>query len=526
MAPTDPHSHPESASVDADEALERWGAGKAGREDAERLIAQIRVDMTKSVNRRRSLKQSKRQAAKTSHVATPDPAAWRAELQELVERGVTDVNIGFWRVSTVQQTADEGPERQQAAIVGHSIAHTERGVDMWVYDVDSGSEETRVGLDFVMEAMASGVVASVTVERLDRIARNQWLAETVNREAFRRRVALRSATEHIPKGPVGDLLRQILQAIAQYELALIKSRLSGGKRVKREREGTANGGETPYGYLAAGEGYMAVCEPEARVVRLIFLLYEMRYNQSAIAAALNRWGIPTRLGGRLGWRQGQIRRMLRNEAAYRAEALFTRTIENPAKVAHQPILDHRPDPASRSYLFGTVETRRRCAVPDDLVLSSPTAIPPPNSVHSLTTEQAACLATMFALQDEGLRALAITKEMNRLGLRSLTGREWSESNLRQYLARRPQYEVAVAAAGVTEAHVRAHLDPAAHEAACVERILALRAEGASFPRIALALAEEGLATASGSAWSISSVHRVCQGKPRQASRATRPRRST
>lgn len=518
MAPTDAQGHFESGSVDADEALGRWETGKAEREEAERLIAQIRTDMAKSVNRRRSLRQSKREAAKTSRIAAPDPAAWRTDLEDLIQRGISDVNVGFWRVSTVQQTADEGPERQQAAIVGHSVAHTERGVDLWVYDVDSGSEESRVGLDFLLEAMATGAVASVTVERLDRIARNQWLAETVNREAFRRRVQIRSATEHIPKGAVGDLLRQILQAIAQYELALIKSRLSGGKRVKRQREGTANGGETPYGYLAAGEGYMAVCEPEARIIRLIFMLYGMRYNQSAIADALNRWGIPTRLGGKLGWRQGQIRRILTNEAAYRAEALFSKTIADPEKVAHAPILEHRDDPDGRTYLIGTVETLRRCAVPLDLVLDAPRAIAPPNSVHLLTTEQAACLATMYGLQDRGLKAPRIVEELNRLGLRSLTGRAWKESNLRLYLARRGQYELAIAAAGVAEADVRHRLDPAAHEAACVGRILRLREEGLSYPRIARALREEGLRTASGAEWSVSSVHRVCQGRGRQALR--------
>jgi DNA invertase Pin-like site-specific DNA recombinase len=516
MAPTDAHRHAGAGSVDADEALELWGAGKAEREEAERLLAQIRSDMERSVNRRRSLRQSKREAAKHSRVAAPDPTAWRAELQDLLDRGIDDVNVGFWRVSTLQQTEDEGPERQQAAIVGHSIAHTERGVDLWVYDVDSGSEESRVGLDFLLEAMETGTIASVTVERLDRIARNQWLGETVNRAAFKNKVALRSATEHIPKGPVGDLLRQILQAIAQYELALIKSRLSGGKRVKREREGTSNGGETPYGYLAAGNGYMAVCEPEARIIRLIFILYELGYNQSAIADALNRWGIPTRLGGKLGWRQGQIRRILRNEAAYRAEALFTKTILEPQKIAHQPILEHREDPSTRTYVFGTVETRKRHEVSDDLVLRMPKAIPQANSFHVLTAEQAVCLKTMFALRDRGLSIAKVVEELNRMGMKTLTGREWKWTNAQQYLARRDQYETAIQAAGATDADVRCHLDPAAHEAACVERIMKLRADGMSIPKIQAVLGEEGLKTASGAEWSLSSIHRVCAGKRRQA----------
>ena len=516
MTPTDAQGHATSGTVDPETTLGAWEAGKADRSEVERLLAQIRQDMARSSNQRRSLKASRREAARSSRVAMPDPIGWAAELARLRAEGLTDLNVGFWRVSTIQQTAEEGPERQQRAIVAHSTALTERGVDLWVCDVDSGKEESRTGLDFLMAAMESGIVSSVTVERLDRLARNQWLAETVNRTAFRTRVQIRSATEHIPKGPVGDLLRQILQALAQYELALIKSRLAGGKRVKREREGTANGGETPYGYLAAGGGYYAVCEPEARIVRLVFMLYGLGYNQSSIANAMNRWGVPTRLGGRLGWRQGQIRRLIVNEAAYRAEALFTHTITEYAKVAHEPILPRREDPAERTYLFGTVATRLRCQVPDDLVLQAPAQVP--SSRESLTAGQATCLRTMFALRERGLTIAEVTAELNRLGMPSLTGREWKPTNVQQYLARRTLYEGAIERAGVTEADVRGFLDPAAHEAACVERILELRAEGASLPAIRERMGKEGLRTASGAEWSLSSLHRVCAGKERQATR--------
>lgn len=516
VSPTDAQGHAKAGSVDPEEALGRWEAGKAPREEIEAALQQIRRDMEVSVNRRRNLRTSKREEAKNSRIAPPDPERWRNELEELRRRGIEDVNIGFWRVSTAQQTEDEGPERQQRAIVGHSTATTERGVDLWVFDVDSGSEESRIGLDFLLEAMAGGGIASITVERLDRVARNQWLGETVHRAAFRHRVQVRSATEHIPKGPVGDLLRQILQAIAQYELALIKSRLSGSKRAKREREGTANGGETPYGYLAAGEGYLAVCEPEARIVRLIFMLYSYRYNQSAIANALNRWGIPTRLGGKLGWRQGQIRRILRNEAAYRAEAIFTHTIKSYAKVAHAPILERRENPDDRTYIFGAVETKKRCQVPDDLVLEAPARIDQRNCFHTLTAAQASCLRTMFALRDRGMSIAKVTQELNRLGMKSLTGRDWKWTNVQQYLARREQYETAIRATGVREADVECYLDPAAHEAAGVARILELRKEGMSMPQIRETLTEEGLRTAMGAQWSLSSIHRVCLGKRRQA----------
>lgn len=513
MAHTDTHSHGEADSVESVDSLSRWEAGKAERSEIEDLLAQIRVDMTKSVNHRRSLRETRREAAKKCDVPMPDPDSWRRELAALRSKGLTDINIGFWRVSTVSQVSAEGPERQQKAIIAQSIVTTERGVDMWVYDVDSGKEEARVGFDFLLEAIAGGGIGTITVERLDRIARSQWLAETLNRAAFDAKVAVSSATEHIPKGPVGDLLRQVLQAIAQFELALIKSRLRGSKLVKREREGTANGGEMPYGYLAVGKGYMAICEPEARIIRLIFLLYRYGYSQSAIGDALNRWGIPTRLRGKLGWRQGQIRRIVRNEAAYRAEKLFGSAIKNPAKIAHQPILEHRADFTERTYLFGTIPIKRG-RVPDDLNLKIAAETVRHSTHHKLSTEQAICLKTMFALRDKGMSIAAVTAELNRLGFVSLTRRRWKWTNVQAYLGRREMYEPAIHAASVCDADVEAYLDPAAHEAKCIERIHLLRASGLSLPKIQDALADEGLRTASGSAWSLSSLHRVCSGKAR------------
>lgn len=516
MATTGTECRPEAGSVVTDTIIDDWQSGKAAAPEIQQLLSQIATDMRQNVNRRRSLRISKREAARNACVSPPDPEGWRRDFAALKAKGLEDINIGYWRVSTIQQSAEEGPERQQRAIVAHAIAHTERGVDLWVCDVDSGTEESRVGLDFLMEAIESGFVQSITVERLDRLARNQYLAEAVNRAAFARRVQIRSATEHIPQGAVGDLLRQILQAIAQYELAVIKSRLSGGKKVKREREGTANGGETAYGYLSAGEGYLVLCEPEARIVRLIFLLYESGYTQSAIAEALNRWHFPTRNGGKLGWRQSQISRIIRNEAAYRSERLFTQTIERPAKVAHPPILENRPDPADRTYLYGNVVSRPRTRVPDDFALEMPDILPIPSSFHSLTPEQAMSLRTMYELRDRGFSIARICEELGRLGLKSITGRPWKYSNAQACLRRRELYSAAIERAGITECDVNALLDPAAHEAAAVERIHRLRSEGMSIPQIRAALTEAGIRTANGAEWSISSIHRVLEGRARQA----------
>ena len=374
--------------------------------------------------------------------------------------------------------------------------------------------------------MKTGRVSRVVVQKLDRLARNNLLAERVNHAAWQSRTQLCSATEHIPDGAVGTLFRQILQAFNQYEATLIVWRMASGKKVRVRREGTYNGGEVPYGYLAAGRGHMLVCEPEARIIRLIFDLYSRGYNQTAISDFLNRSGIPTRLGGQLGWRQGQIRRILRHEKAYRAEGLFSPTVESSERIAHAPILPHRPE-EERTYLFGTVRTMPRASVPDDLVLDRPTVVPVQGSLQQLTPAQARSLATLYRLRDEGLSISAIQSELNRLGLRSLSGKPWSWTNVQTYMSRRARYEPALDACEVEPCETI--VDLAKLERDAVKRIHDLRSQGLSYPLIQQTLKSEGVRTARGAVWSLSSIQRVLKGQKRQAilpSKPPSPRRAT
>jgi DNA invertase Pin-like site-specific DNA recombinase len=516
MTSTDHYCPPQPQGGLDDPFTDYAGVGKLQPRQIRDLLNQIKVDLDHTANQRSSLLAKKRASAdqRRRRDYVVDVAAWRKQLTELIDRGLTNINIGYWRVSTAKQTEHEGPDSQIKDVVTYSNAGSPRGVDLWCFDVDSGKEETRVALDFLQDAMKTGCVKSVTAQRLDRFARNNYLAECLQREAFANRVQLLSATEHIPEGAIGIMFRQMLQALAQYEAALITARMTAGKRVKKEIEGTWGGGEVPFGYWAVGGGRLIICEPEARVIQLIFYLYSLGYNQTAISEALNRWGIPTRKRGRLGWRQGQVRRTLKNEAKYRAEALFSETVTEFKQVAHPAILPHRPK-GQRSYLHGVVRTYLNVAVPDDLELGD-FAFPAHAKVQPLEPEQAVTLATMFELRDSGLTISAVTEELNRLGLRSLSGRDWKWSNVRDYLSRKEMYTEAIKTAGVTPVDVQRTLRPGEIESQAIERIFELKKAGLSLPKIHDRLKQEKVKTAGGSDWSISSIHRVLNGKRRQA----------
>lgn len=486
-----------------------WKVGQ-DLESLRELMGQLKADLEVQANSRRSIKESRRKE-RAKELRPPDPAEWKRKVDEFASNGKSDLVIGYWRVSLEKQAQGEGPETQQRHIVAWATANTAQGVDLWVWDVDSGKEESRVGIDFIRETMERGCVRAVVPFRYDRLARNQFLSELLHREAREHGVMIRSATEDLPDGPVGILMRQVIQAIAQYEAAVIVMRMTEGKRTRQLREGTYNGGEVPYGYHAAGKGHLLVCEPEARIVRLVFKLYEMGYSQSAIADCLNRWGIPTRLRGRMGWRQGQIRRLLSHEAAYRAERLFSHKCQMPEKIAHGAILPPRSK-CMPDVLGNVPRLAPGTRVPDDIWGDAVPQSPRQGTVHALTTAQAASLKALFELRESGLTLARIAKELNRLGHRALTGRAWTPSNVQQYTRRRELYE-----GSISRADVVTDLDSVPpSEADAVSRILALRARGLSYWQIHRELEVDGHLTATGRPWSISSIQRVTKGQARRA----------
>ena len=513
-------THSPSESNPSDGEIARGGrrSGKETSHDIRTLLNQVADDMASAASERRSKRQARLDALEMAGVpCTGNPRQWRQQFDELCSKGYTDINIGFWRCSTSAQLDHDGPASQCRDVVGHSAVLTERGVDMWVYDVDSGSEEARSGLDFLMEVMSSGRVSRITAQRLDRFARSNYLSEVLQREAKRNGVQLASAKETLPDGPLGVLMRQILQALGQFESALLSSRMSSGKRLRQQRLGTYTGGVTPYGYVAAGEGYLSICQPEARIIELIFLLYSCGYNQSSIATALNRWKIPTRTRGGQGWRQGQIRRILMAEAQYRGEALFSKVVDAVESIAHPPLLEHRPNIDDRTYMFGNVPQMMRVAVPDDLCLTvCPEPHAPFHMYRTLTREQALSLNTLYELRDRGLSYNKISKELNKRGLRTISGKTWKIRNVADHVARRHLYQAAIDAVGLEGPEVSRVLDPASHEQMCVDRIRTLKEQGLSIPKIRSQMIAEGLKTASGAEWSVSSVHRVLSGRQRNA----------
>jgi len=89
--------------------------------------------------------------------------------------------LAYIRISTEGQEDGTGLDVQQKQIIAYAAANGIT-VDGWHQDIESGAKPTRLGLDALRAAIAAGNVSTVLVYRLDRIARDVLIAETLYRE--------------------------------------------------------------------------------------------------------------------------------------------------------------------------------------------------------------------------------------------------------------------------------------------------------------------------------------------------------
>jgi DNA invertase Pin-like site-specific DNA recombinase len=106
------------------------------------------------------------------------------------------------------------------------------------------------------------------------------------------------------------LVRQVLGAIAQYERALIRSRMAAGRAAKLATDGYT-GGRPPFGWRA--EGKELVADPrEQEVIALARCLSAEGLSSRQVAARLEEAGHRPKTGER--WSSVQVGRVLRERS--------------------------------------------------------------------------------------------------------------------------------------------------------------------------------------------------------------------
>jgi len=209
--------------------------------------------------------------------------------------------FGYLRVSSNGQIDGDGFPRQRAAITKWAAANGIKIVRWFEERGVSGKTEleNRPALQELLEALASNGVRTVVIEKLDRLARDLMIQETILAEFRKQSFELVSVAEPdlCSDDPSRTMVRQIFGAISQYERAMIVSKLRGARQRMRAKTGRCEGVK-PYGML----------DGEVDKLNRLLAIRASGSNYETTARQLNAEGIKTRSGGK--WFAATVRKII------------------------------------------------------------------------------------------------------------------------------------------------------------------------------------------------------------------------
>jgi DNA invertase Pin-like site-specific DNA recombinase len=199
--------------------------------------------------------------------------------------------FAYLRVSGKGQIDGDGFPRQLTAIKAYAAKHDIKIIRVFREEGVGGAKEleNRPALLELMTALHSNGVKLVMVEKLDRLARDLMVQETIIGDLRKNGFDLVSVGEPdlLQNDPSRKLMRQIFGAISEYEKTMIVLKLRGARVRQKAKTGRCEGAK-PYGELP---GEVEVIE-RMKALRATGMVFDR------IAAALNAEGIRPRRGAR------------------------------------------------------------------------------------------------------------------------------------------------------------------------------------------------------------------------------------
>ena len=199
--------------------------------------------------------------------------------------------FAYLRVSGKGQLDGDGFPRQRAAIKQYAATHGTRVVRWFEEEGVSGTKdlEDRPALQKLMLALHSNGIRLVLIEKLDRLARDLMIQETIIGDLRKNGFEIISVAEPdlCSDDPSRKLVRQVFGAIAEYERKMIVLKLRAARQRVRARGGRCEG-RKPFGSRPG----------ESKTIARIRELARKGMNFSNIAHALNSEELPTRTGGK------------------------------------------------------------------------------------------------------------------------------------------------------------------------------------------------------------------------------------
>lgn len=217
--------------------------------------------------------------------------------------------VAYLRVSTDDQSL--GIEAQRDSIEKWAAAQGVVIVGTFIdQGVSGGAEiEARDGLIAALAELKASKAGTLVIAKRDRLARDTFIAMSIERavEANGARVVSSDGIAN-GDGPADELLRTILNAVAQYERSLIRGRTRvalATKRAKGECAGTLH-----FGTRLAADGLHVEEHPaEQEVIARVLRLRDAGMSHRAIAAECARCNLVSRSGRALN--KTQVGRILR-----------------------------------------------------------------------------------------------------------------------------------------------------------------------------------------------------------------------
>jgi DNA invertase Pin-like site-specific DNA recombinase len=210
--------------------------------------------------------------------------------------------IAYLRASTSDQKLS--PEAQRAAI--EAFARRE-GIAVLGWYVDAGISgaapiEERPALLAALDACRVNRCGLLVAKR-DRLARDAMIAAMVERSLPKGARVLAADGTGNGSAPADALMRTILDGMAEYERALIRSRTKAALQAKRARGERA--GRLPFGFDVDASGKLTPREDEQAAIARIRSLAASGEGQRAIVRILASEGVAGRTGRPLGLSQVQ-----------------------------------------------------------------------------------------------------------------------------------------------------------------------------------------------------------------------------
>lgn len=169
--------------------------------------------------------------------------------------------VAYLRVSTNHQ--ELGPQAQRELITTHACDHGHTVVAWFEEHVSGGADlDKRHALMDAINALGRGM--GLIVAKRDRLARDTTVNGMI-RYMVRQHGAVVISCDSNGNDLYAEMLDGMLDVFAQFERALIKTRIKAALDVKRQR-GEKLGGRAPYGYRLAVDGKSLEEHPDEQAI--------------------------------------------------------------------------------------------------------------------------------------------------------------------------------------------------------------------------------------------------------------------